>query len=1464
MDPAVKITERTQLTNPVGSLTDALSGRITAGGQLENEGDSVTVTIALKMRESAGNEYQGLSIGDGFTIQLYASQLASESDSFDNQYDKDGGFDSFNSSYSTASTFEAANGQITTALSMSDETSKIKADVPEGVQLANGASVLSFTVSSMAESQTNITVEEDEEASSLDVHIEGVDPNNTVPIAVTLSAYLPRGLNAGNHRIYHVENDQAVEMTYLTEGETPAHNTYTYDPATGDVVMYLATFSETRAIVKKNAVWNGGADYSWYAPEKTRLTISSADQLAAFARLVGGMAVTDTGAEIYPRDDFAGKIVKLTCDIDLGWRGVEDGYHYFNPIGYYFTDDYDDDGILDADEANADVYSTIYSFEGTFDGCGNTIKNFYQNTWATKGDYNDDYPAKSNHYKDGFGLFGYVLNGTVKNLTVENFSSDGEFTPTGVITAYTQGNSTFENISIKDCNPRVYNTGNGGIIGIAGSTSTANDDHIVLKNITVDNTNKISALWGSWDVACGGLVGMYRGNVDGNGNATGDTISITDCHVAAQIDVYNDVCANYQYYAYRYAGMIIGSVRHNTKDATTGREIPNMTGISATRCTVHFGTWNDYYYCELVDNSPASYTHDYQMSRLVEIQDINTDAKTYLPLGKDKDVADNWVAIPTSGRVNYVIVDYSKGHGTENATCHHFKNGDIWTHDMAGIQTGVDEDGDKEDDLKEDKQHLYLEFNNLFTGYGWGVSSMGLNNWHGVQPLDVTFVAANEEAIAKFEATNVTSATCETITLGELFTAIEGELSVPISSESVYVGVKNENGGTVTATFTRENKTGKENFTWADYSLRFSGAGTVQVTIQDYYYCIPATITLTINEHTDSSVFVGRVTKADDPDGFGYELWACSTCMEAQKIVANHEDGHRFAADGNCVCGAKAIEGKNLEVASHKFDAYNSGENLSLSITSFLQFPGVMEDGKWAISATQAEFVPSRSAIQPAVSSGISGNQKIVQMMQGTVNDGGILKSVSKVYISFDLYYDMAENSNFSLLDSEGKVRQEVFFSFRTTEKNGQGHQKNEAQLHAQMADSVLSLVNPTTKALYALVEETNYTVTLEIDPETKEYKFLLNGGDYSNETIVTGSLHYELSDYLTSVFRSNAFSFVDMDTIERFYEAYGNSNSTEFIAAYEAYVADLKTNTGVFYLDNVSFSCDTRGVDATHAEKSDCVHTWNAVEIAGETDLYQYTCSECDHFFKGTSTEFVKVVDFALIDFETKSTRIHDNLKAKADGTGFVSAGYFTKIDGNTMWDLTTNNYFWIKSKNVPGGESFDNPAFTQLMTGSYNGDQVDIVEMKFDLLYTGDIGQLTTTDLALVLYQSKSDQAYDVWKLYFDKSTDGKNGLLYFAGMDKIVIEEGKNYTVTLRMQPAATANRKYALTLSVHAANGALISEYTKEVTNSYNTFNQIIFSRPEYRYSDVTNKIKYQDFHIYLDNLTVSYETPVEMQ
>ncbi|MBR5459331.1 MAG: leucine-rich repeat protein [Clostridia bacterium] len=92
IDPAIKVEENDRSvfndSNRLGTLTQALNGiSATANGTLAS-GDKEIITLALKMQESAGNEYQGKTVGTDFAIQLLATQLDYESDSFDNTYDE--------------------------------------------------------------------------------------------------------------------------------------------------------------------------------------------------------------------------------------------------------------------------------------------------------------------------------------------------------------------------------------------------------------------------------------------------------------------------------------------------------------------------------------------------------------------------------------------------------------------------------------------------------------------------------------------------------------------------------------------------------------------------------------------------------------------------------------------------------------------------------------------------------------------------------------------------------------------------------------------------------------------------------------------------------------------------------------------------------------------------------------------------------------------------------------------------------------------------------------------------------------------------------------------------------------------------------------------------------------------------------------------------------------------------------
>ena len=774
-------------------------------------------------KELDQGEYLMIDLG----IRLVATQEQFESDSFGSDYDANAKADVFPEfAGGTASSPVESDGNGGTAAEVTMSSGAVSATVPAGAKLAEGAKELTLSVAPMSASGANITLSDNEAMRSLDVHIEGLAADNTVPVTVTLTEAAPKGLNMGNYKLYHVEDGATVEMILVdSAADFTAHNQFKYDPATGDIVLYMATFSEVALVADTVNAWNGTFSYDWYTNSNARsaseYVIANADELAGFGAIVGGM-------DGQTKDSFSGKTVKLISDINLGDK--ESGNNpdlIFYPIGYYnSTRSYEK-------FSGSSVTSSVSSFEGTFDGQGHTISNFYQNTWEMFGDYNDGYSGTPNHYKDAMGLFGYVYGGTIKNLTVDNFSSDGEFTPTGVIAAYA-ANSTFENIAITNCNPRVYNTGNGGIVGIGGNSDDPDTYKLTFTNITIDNSNKISALWGSWDVACGGLVGMFRG---------AGHVYMTNCHVAAQIDVYNDVCGNYQYYWYRYAGMLVGTNKNMITD-TNGYTVPETDKFHAENCTVHFGDWNDYYYCELVANSLASYTHDHQFSRLTQIQNVSD----------IQDANGNW---STSG--NFILMNRK----TPTEICYHIMkdaSGNLYEHkhDVAdATNPNVTETVNGETVLKENNQRIFLPFNQLFTGYGWGVKHIPIYDDGTQNPFSGVTVLGREvaDSVEKFE----------TKFTGNFLYRVGNQNTVNVGSLFKYkdnIAVEDQNGSGVVVTIDNYEKDANVGGTfkadtsdWTKGTIQFSGTGLVKITIQDYNYCTPTELIVEVVDAKNATAY---------------------------------------------------------------------------------------------------------------------------------------------------------------------------------------------------------------------------------------------------------------------------------------------------------------------------------------------------------------------------------------------------------------------------------------------------------------------------------------------------------------------------------------------------------------------------------------------------------------------------------
>ncbi|MBQ9976031.1 MAG: hypothetical protein IJP16_05925 [Clostridia bacterium] len=98
-------------------------------------GDEAYLGIALKMQESAGNEYQDKTLG-AFDIQILAAQLNYEPDSFDNTYDIPAEYEPSSPSTPVVNVFTAADLQAALTPTVSDTTAVV--NLAADIQLADG------------------------------------------------------------------------------------------------------------------------------------------------------------------------------------------------------------------------------------------------------------------------------------------------------------------------------------------------------------------------------------------------------------------------------------------------------------------------------------------------------------------------------------------------------------------------------------------------------------------------------------------------------------------------------------------------------------------------------------------------------------------------------------------------------------------------------------------------------------------------------------------------------------------------------------------------------------------------------------------------------------------------------------------------------------------------------------------------------------------------------------------------------------------------------------------------------------------------------------------------------------------------------------------------------------------------------------------------------------------------------
>ena len=200
-----------------GTVADFVSTlETTTVGTLE-PGKAAYLGIALKMQESAGNEYQEMDLG-AFDICILATQLTFEEDSLGDDYDDLASFP-----FTEQKVLPANASAIAFELRDQNGTKVGSAEVPAAAIDDTDAPV-EVTVKATA-LNANVTVTTGMDASTFDVTVTNLKADNTTPVKASLR--IPTGLDPATVKLYH----------YETEIDS------TYNPTTGYVSFESTSFS---------------------------------------------------------------------------------------------------------------------------------------------------------------------------------------------------------------------------------------------------------------------------------------------------------------------------------------------------------------------------------------------------------------------------------------------------------------------------------------------------------------------------------------------------------------------------------------------------------------------------------------------------------------------------------------------------------------------------------------------------------------------------------------------------------------------------------------------------------------------------------------------------------------------------------------------------------------------------------------------------------------------------------------------------------------------------------------------------------------------------------------------------------------------------------------------------------------------------------------------------------------------
>ena len=292
------------------------------------------IIIKGHMAESAGNEYQGLSV-DGIGITVEATQYTYENDSIDDQYDADAPLqvnaigvgdipvtnESFqnNATVSTEKTISSGDMDVTYPAGVTlDTTGEVTGDTAKKTSVEQR---LEYTGNTPSAAMSGISIDDGKAVASYELTLP-VSSTNTTPVTVTINGYQP-GLTGV--QVYH--SGTLLTATPNADGESAVYN-----PLTGTLTLTLKHASPIdivyNTLVPKNAKFVSNLDELESAVEN----LHDGDYIAFAANIVQDKVDTTSGQITFKRASDAEGDIEATLDLN--------GYIFDGQIGgFSFAND---------------------------------------------------------------------------------------------------------------------------------------------------------------------------------------------------------------------------------------------------------------------------------------------------------------------------------------------------------------------------------------------------------------------------------------------------------------------------------------------------------------------------------------------------------------------------------------------------------------------------------------------------------------------------------------------------------------------------------------------------------------------------------------------------------------------------------------------------------------------------------------------------------------------------------------------------------------------------------------------------------------------------------------------------------------------------------------------------------------------------------------------------------------------